>query len=113
MQKLTQSQVFLRGKVILSPLLPKDEIIIYRMVITCCAADGMPLGIVVKLPGKADFKPEEWVGAEGTIQLLPFNEKLKSIDPVVAMVPPQKIYPYFTATMAYQVQPPKDEYLYP
>lgn len=112
-QKLTHTKIFLRGKIINSPLLKNDEIILYRMVITCCVADGMPLGIVVKLPGKLDFQPNEWVGVEGTIQLLPFNEKLKSIDPIVAMVPPEKIYPYFAATKAYQVQPPRDEYLYP
>ncbi|HBE78404.1 MAG TPA: hypothetical protein DDW65_11600, partial [Firmicutes bacterium] len=112
-QKLTHAKIFLRGKVIHSPLLKADEIIVYRVVITCCAADGMPLGIVVKLPEKSDFQPDEWVGVEGTVQLLPFDEKLKSIDPIAAMVPPEKIYPYFTAAKAYQVQPPREEYLFP
>jgi putative membrane protein len=112
-QKLTHAKIFLRGKVIRSSLLKADEIIVYRVVITCCAADGMPLGIVVKLPAKLDFQPDEWVGVEGTVQLLPFDEKLKSIDPIAAMVPPEKIYPYFTADKAYQVQPPREEYLFP
>jgi putative membrane protein len=112
-QKLIHTKIFLRGKVTHSPLLKTNEIVVYRMVITCCAADGMPLGVVVKLPEKSNFQPDEWVGVEGTIQLLPFDQKLKSIDPIVAMVTPEKIYPYFTATKAYQVQSPRDEYLYP
>jgi hypothetical protein len=111
-QKLLRSKIFFKGKVLKSPLLKRDEIVVYRMVITCCAADALPLGILVKLPEKTVFYHGEWVGVEGMLQLLPFNTKLKRIEPVVNMVPPDKFYPYFTATKAYKVKIPKDEYLY-
>lgn len=111
-QKLQSSKIFLKGKVLKSPLLKNDEIVVYRMIIACCAADGLPLGILVKLPKKTQFYNDDWVGVEGTLQLLPFNEKLKTIEPVVNMVPPEKVYPYFTATKAYKIKTPPDEYLY-
>jgi uncharacterized repeat protein (TIGR03943 family) len=112
-QKLLRSRIRLIGKVLRSPLLKPDEIVLYRMIITCCAADGLAAGVRVKLPGPASFQAEEWVGVEGTLQLLPFDPKLQSIDPIISMVTPEKIYPYFTATTVYKVDPPRDEYLYP
>lgn len=111
-QKLLSSKIFFKGKVLKSPLLKDDEVVIYRMIITCCAADAIPLGILVKLPQKMELKNEEWFGVEGTIQLRPFNEKLKTIEPLANMVPPEKLFPYFTATKAYKVNAPKDEYIY-
>ena len=112
-QKLIHAKVFLRGKVSKSSILGKNEIIVYRIVVSCCAADGTPLGILVKLPERVSFQNDEWVGVEGTIQLLTFDEKYKSVEPVAAIVPPEKIFPYFTATKAYKIQPPRDEYLFP
>lgn len=111
-QKLLKTRIFFRGKVLKSSLLKKDEIVVYRMVVTCCAADMLPLGILVKLPDKMRFSEGDWVGVEGMVQLLPFNEKLKTIEPVANMVPPEKIFPYFNATKAYKVRAPKDEYIY-
>ncbi|HBF36985.1 MAG TPA: hypothetical protein DDW50_06650 [Firmicutes bacterium] len=52
----------------------------YSVVITCCAADGMPVGLLVNLPlKKIEFSPEEWVGVEGTIQFMPCDQSLKNI----------------------------------
>jgi len=111
-QKLLNSKIFLKGKVLISPLLKKDEVVIYRMVITCCAADALPLGILAKLPEKMELYNEEWFGVEGTIQLRPYNESIKAIEPLANMVPPEKVFPYFMAAKAYKVNTPKDEYIY-
>jgi uncharacterized membrane protein YcgQ (UPF0703/DUF1980 family) len=111
-QKLLKSKIFFRGKVMRSALIKNNEAVVYRMVVTCCAADMLPLGILVKLPDQMRFRNGDWVGVEGTLQLLPFNEKLKTLEPVANMVPPEKIFPYFTATKAYKVNPPRDEYIY-
>lgn len=111
-QELLNSKILIKGKILKSPQLKNDEVVIYRMVITCCAADALPSGIVVKLPEKAQFHDEDWVGVEGTIQLLPFDEKLKTIEPVTNMVPEGSVYPYFTATKAYKISAPATEYLY-
>ncbi len=111
-QKLVTTKLGFVGKVLKSPQLKNDEVVVYRVIITCCIADALPLGILVKLPDKTAFREGDWVGIEGTLQLLPFNDKLKSIEPLANMVPPEKIYPYCTATKAYKLNTPKDEYLY-
>jgi uncharacterized membrane protein YcgQ (UPF0703/DUF1980 family) len=87
---------------------------LYSVVITWCAADGMPVGLLVNLPlKKIEFSPEEWVGVEGIIQFMPCDQSLKNIDSITAIVSPEKRYPVFTATNVYRVQPPWDEYLFP
>ncbi|HBF38458.1 MAG TPA: hypothetical protein DDW50_14210 [Firmicutes bacterium] len=111
-QKLLKSKIFFRGKLLKSPLLKNDEAVVYRMVITCCTADALPLGILVKLPSNIQFHDGDWVGIAGTLELLPFNDRLKTIDPLANMVPPEKVFPYFTATKAYKINAPKDEYIY-
>jgi uncharacterized membrane protein YcgQ (UPF0703/DUF1980 family) len=111
-QELLSSKIFIQGKVWKSSLLKNDEIIVYRMAITCCAADALPFGILVKIPKKSQFHDGDWVGVQGTIQLLPFNEKLKTIEPVANMVPLGDVFPYFTAVKAYKVNAPSVEYLY-
>lgn len=112
-QKLLSSKIFLQGIALHSKLLKENELVIYRMVISCCAADGIPLGIMVKLPEGTSFKDGDWIGVEGTMQFLPFKEDLKAIEPVAYMVPPEKIYPYFTATKAYKIKVPNEQYLFP
>ena len=111
-QDLLNSKILIKGKILKSPQLKSDEVVVYRMVITCCAADALPSGVVVKLPEKTQFHDEDWVGVEGTIQLVPFDEKLKTIEPVTNMVPEGSAYPYLTATKAYKISAPATEYLY-
>ncbi len=111
-QKLTGSKVFLQGLVLRSPELNADEVVVYRMVISCCVADGIPLGVTVKLPEGTQFNNGEWIGVEGTIQWAPFRDELKNIEPVVYMVPPEKTFAYFTATRAYRMEAPREQYLF-
>lgn len=112
-EKLVNSQVYLLGRVLKSTSLQKDEVILYRMVISCCAADSIPLGIVVKLPREIDLQENSWIGVEGKIQLLPLEERIKKLGPVANLVPPEKVYPFLAATQVYEENPPEDEYLYP
>lgn len=111
--KLVGSKIFLQGLAARFPELQEDEIVVYRMVISCCVADGLPLGVIVRLPEGTKFNTGEWIGVEGTIELIPFKDELKRIEPVVYMVPPEKIMPYFTADKAYKVAKPELEYLFP
>lgn len=112
-EHLLHAKISLQGRVLKSPKLKTDEIIVYRFIITCCVADGLPLGIVVKLPPGADFKDGEWIGVSGKIEFKPIYEELKTIEPVAYMIPPEKIYPYFSAEKAYRLNAPPDEYLFP
>jgi putative membrane protein len=111
--KMLNSKVRLIGKVFKGNLFKPDEIVLYRVVITCCAADGVPAGVLVKLPVKTDFNNEEWVGVEGTISLKPFPKRLEVIDALTTMATPEKQFVYFTAVKAYRIDPPDNEYLYP
>jgi uncharacterized membrane protein YcgQ (UPF0703/DUF1980 family) len=116
---LGSAKVTLEGKILKSKFLKADEIVVYRIVITCCVADGVPLGIVVKTP--PDFadtlRDQDWVNLEGALKLLPvnqLNQRLFSSDLFANMVLPDQSFPYFVATKAVkQARTPGDEYLYP
>jgi uncharacterized repeat protein (TIGR03943 family) len=112
LQELLNSKILLKGRVLKSPLLKNDEVVVYRMLITCCAADALASGVLVKLPERNQFHDQDWVGVEGTLQLQPFNENLKTIEPLAGMVPQGNVYPYFRATKAYKISTPSSEYLY-
>lgn len=111
--KLTGSNIYLQGLVVGFPELKAGEIVVYRMVISCCAADSLPLGVIVKLPEGSRFNDGEWIGVEGAVQLLPFKDEWKRIEPVAYMTPPERIAPYFIATKAYRMPKPEQLYLFP
>lgn len=113
LQKLVNTKIFLKGMVFHSDKLKPNEIIVYRVLITCCTADGMSLGILVKLPDKMDFPDDAWVGVEGDIQLLPITDELQNIELIANLAPLGGKYPYFTAKNAYVVPMPAEPYLYP
>jgi uncharacterized repeat protein (TIGR03943 family) len=112
-EKMLKSKIRLIGEVFQGNLLKPDEIVLYRVVIVCCAADGVAAGVLVKLPDKTDFRNGEWVEVEGTIALKPFPKRLAVMDVLTAMVTPEKQFAYFTATKAYRIDPPNNKYLYP
>jgi len=112
-KKLVNTKVFLKGMVFHSDKLKPNEIIVYRVLITCCTADGMPLGVLVKLPGKMDFADGAWIGLEGSIQLFPLTDELQNIEPISNLAPLGGKYPYFTAKNAYEIAVPAEPYLYP
>lgn len=69
---------------------------LYRFVLTCCAADALP--VTVALEGDVpDLAPDQWVQAEGVFSLVPFD---KGSVPVLKLV---KITP---------VDSPADPFLY-
>ncbi|HBF38457.1 MAG TPA: hypothetical protein DDW50_14205 [Firmicutes bacterium] len=112
LQALLNSKILLKGRVLKSPLLKNDEVVVYRMIITCCAADALASGVLVKLPERNQFHDQDWVEVEGTLQLQPFDENLKTIEPLAGMVPQGNVYPYFTAAKAYKISAPSAKYLY-
>jgi putative membrane protein len=66
------------------------DTLVYRFLINCCAADALPLSIVLDSAPAAAFENDQWVRVEGTFQLLRIHEKavpfvdqasLKPIDP--------------------------------
>ena len=51
------------------------DTLVYRFLITCCAADALPLAIVLDSAPAAAFKNEQWVQVDGTFRLLNINQK--------------------------------------
>ncbi len=107
------SKFYLVGKVLRTSKLNSDELVLYRMLISCCVADAVPLGVVVKLPAKNDLQNEEWVGVTGKLEFRAFPKELSEVEPITNMVPPEKIYVYFTATDYEKLAAPVYEYLFP
>jgi hypothetical protein len=118
---LLGSPINLEGKVLKSRLLQEDQIIVYRSIITCCVADSVPLGVVVKIavetPDGAQFlktiHDHDWVNVEGTLKLLPCDTQMRTIVPVANLTLPDQVVPCLVATKAAKVTAPRDEYLYP
>jgi uncharacterized repeat protein (TIGR03943 family) len=46
-----------------------DTALLARYVVTCCAADGAAVGLLLAAPGAAALPADSWVRAVGTIQL--------------------------------------------
>ncbi|MDY6784989.1 MAG: TIGR03943 family protein [Cyanobacteriota bacterium] len=54
------------GFAVHSPDLGENYIYICRFMITCCAVDAYPVGLIVKLPnGRAEYPPDRWLQVEG------------------------------------------------
>ncbi|MDY7012283.1 MAG: TIGR03943 family protein [Cyanobacteriota bacterium] len=56
------------GFVVRSPDLPEGYIYICRFMITCCAVDAYPVGLIVKLPDSVEeYPPDRWLNVEGIL----------------------------------------------
>lgn len=55
-----------RGFVVRNPELPQEYFLICRFVITCCAVDASPIGLLVKRPeGLKDYPNDTWLEVKG------------------------------------------------
>ena len=69
------------GFVIHFEQLPEDVIFLSRFIITCCAVDASPVGILVKLPpNQQPFPADTWLEVAGkmTVESLPTHFQLSS-----------------------------------
>lgn len=55
--------------------LPAELFMCYRYLITCCAADAMPVFVFVKHPEAKAIKNDQWIRAKGVFSLIE-NEKI-------------------------------------
>jgi uncharacterized repeat protein (TIGR03943 family) len=67
--KLDGSHVVTEGRVWMDPSLPNGQMVIFRFVVVCCAADAMPVQAIVKSPKAAAFNSDDWVHVEGTLHV--------------------------------------------
>jgi uncharacterized repeat protein (TIGR03943 family) len=78
--------------------LPKNQFYVSRFVVSCCAADGFALAMVVEWPEAASLKQDTWVSVQGPVDALKVDDrntpiiKAKTIDIVPAPDQPY-LYP--------------------
>jgi len=68
-----------------------------RFVITCCAADAQPIGVLVESEETSQFESDQWVRVRGTVQL-----KEKAGEKMLVII----------ADTVNSISKPKDQYLY-
>jgi putative membrane protein len=95
---LAGQQIVTEGRVWRDDTLPDGQIVIFRFVVVCCAADAMPVQAVVISPKTAGFKNDDWVRVSGALQI---EEKDGDRIPVIRA---DKIDP---------IPPPEEPYLSP
>lgn len=68
---------------------------VYRFLITCCAADALPLAIALDGDHTDEFANDQWVAVEGVFDLEPINER------PVPLITILRIKPVKAPTMPY------------
>lgn len=91
-------RVRLTGMVFHKKNAPSEECAILRMLMTCCAADLQPVGLVCVMKPGLSFGQKAWVHAEGTISLKPSE---------------QGEIPVLEVEKAEPAEKPAQEYIYP
>lgn len=61
-------EVNLKGFVYRPDRVKPNQFMVVRFEISCCAADGMPSGLLVEWPDSSRFKNDSWVEVQGKIQ---------------------------------------------
>jgi putative membrane protein len=90
LHRLTGTRVVTDARVFRDETLPAGEIAVYRFVVVCCAADAMPVELVVNSPKTAGFKNDDWIRIGGILQIEVMNGKrvpvieADKIDPIPA-----------------------------
>ena len=67
------SRVTLEG--VYYELREKDETlaVVFRYLVSCCAADALPLGVIIKKEGVRDIKDNDWVRITGVVSEEPLD----------------------------------------
>lgn len=61
-------EIVLEGFVYKSEFFGKNELLVSRMLVTCCAADATLMGIVASTPMAQDFADNDWIRVKGVTQ---------------------------------------------
>jgi uncharacterized repeat protein (TIGR03943 family) len=78
--------------------LPEGQFFVSRFILSCCAADGYAVGMIVEPPAGATFEQDTWLQVTGTIDVIAYNGKPS---------------PLVRAEKLEEVAQPEQPYLYP
>ena len=65
---LTGKHVVTEGRVWHDDTRPAGQVVIFRFVIVCCAADAIPVQAVIETPKSAALKDDSWIRVSGTLR---------------------------------------------
>jgi uncharacterized repeat protein (TIGR03943 family) len=74
-EKYLGKEVEIVCKTFIDARLPEDLFMCYRYLITCCAADALPVFVFVRYPEAGAVKNDQWIRAKGVFSLIE-NEKI-------------------------------------
>jgi len=86
------------GFVYLDDRLPEGQFFVSRFIISCCAADGYAVGMIVNAPNTTSLKKDSWVKVSGPVEAVPFDNGIS---------------PLIRAEVVESVSQPDQPYLYP
>ena len=69
-RKLNGHHVITEGRIFRDDTLPAGQVMLFRFVVVCCAADAMPVQAVITSPATASLKDDEWVRVDGTFDVV-------------------------------------------
>jgi putative membrane protein len=97
LKPLMGQQASVVGFVYQDERLPKGQFFVSRIVVSCCAADGFPVVMIVDWPEAASLKQDTWVRVSGPVDQTHFDQQPQSIPFIRAKtveVVAQPAYPY-------------------
>ena len=98
MEKYKGKNIEITGKVLKDEEMEADEFGVIRMMMSCCAADLQPVGLICHYDGADGLKGDSWVAVKGKIVLEEYEGEL---------------YPVISVESVQKAEKPKDEYVYP
>ncbi|WDC83247.1 TIGR03943 family protein [Caloramator sp. mosi_1] len=96
LDKYQEREIKIEGFVFKDKSFNKNQFVVARMLITCCAADAQIIGLMVE--GDYNVKENEWVRVEGVINKGVYNGD---------------IIPIIRSKSVKLIEKPKEEYIYP
>jgi putative membrane protein len=75
LKRLESNRVTTIGSVYRDQNVPEGHFMLFQFAIFCCAADAVPIWVLVKTGGNIDLEDETWVKVEGLLELKVFHEK--------------------------------------
>jgi putative membrane protein len=96
-------KIKITGFVLEDKKLEKDEFLISRMMMNCCAADSQILGLIARWDNSKSLEKDQWIRAEGTVS---FKEEKDKDNKVI------KKYPVVLIEKVSKIKKPESPYIY-
>lgn len=89
-REIAGTRIVTEGMVYHDAKLPPGHLVLFRFSVTCCAADAVPVGALVKCDEPARYKQDDWVRVTGELQVTKLEGQegallvAEKVDPIAA-----------------------------